>query len=182
MFEQFSYEEYGRLLDMVTSGRKNLCFSELRDSSAPPRYFLLRPDVDISLRAALKMAQFEAERGVRATYFLLLSSDHYNLLSEACCNIPRQLIALGHEVGLHYDVRAMSARGNEDLRTQLQYEVDILSRLTGKAICSIAMHNPSVYGDDPFAKDTDFISAYDPRFTIAVAYYSDSCGHWRDKA
>jgi len=182
MFDQFSYDEYGRLLDMVKTGRENLCFSDFHDSDAPLRYFLLRHDVDFSPRAALKMARFEAQRGVRATYFLLLSSEHYNLLSEDSCSIPRQLIALGHEVGLHYDVRAMGERASEDLRAQLQYEIYILSRLAGNAICSIAMHNPSAHGDDPFANDTHFTSAYDPRFTKAIAYYSDSCGAWRDHA
>ena len=180
MFDQFTYGEYERLLDIVKTGRRNLHFSDFRNSDTPQSFFILRHDIDFSLSAALEMARFEAERGVRATYFLLLSSEHYNLLSKGCCLVPRQLVDLGHEVGLHYDVQAMSERDNSDLHTQLQYEIDILSKLTGCPIQSVAMHNPSIYGDDPFAGDTHFINAYDPQFTKTIAYYSDSCGAWRD--
>jgi hypothetical protein len=184
MFDQFSYNGYHKLLNIIKAGRKNLTFSDFRDSApTPPRFFILRHDIDFSLSAALEMARFEAEQGVRATYFLLLTCEHYNLLSEQSCTVPRQLAALGHEVGLHYDVRAMSARNNStDLSSQLRYEIDILSGLTGNEVHSIAMHNPSVYGDDPFAGDNQFISAYDPQFTKDITYYSDSCGAWRDLA
>lgn len=180
MLNQFTYEEYGILLGIVKTGRTNQCFADFRNSDTPSSFFLLRHDIDFSLSAALKMARFEAERDVRATYFLLVSSEHYNLLSESFCDVPRQLRALGHEVGLHYDVRAMSKRHSTDLHTKLQHEIDILSGLTGSPIQSIAMHNPSIYGDDPFAGDHHFINAYDPQFTKAIAYYSDSCGAWRN--
>lgn len=180
MFDQFNYDEYEKLLGILNAGRENLTFSDSRNGDNPPRFFILRHDIDFSLSAALKMAHLEAEQGVRATYFLLLSSENYNLLSEKSCTVPRQLAALGHEVGLHYDVRAMYERCNESVSTQLQWETDILSGLTGNTIHSIAMHNPSVYGDDPFVGDDHFINAYDPHFTKAIAYYSDSCGAWRD--
>ena len=182
MFDQFCYEEYHKLLSIVKAGSKNLTFSDFSNPDIPPSFFILRHDIDFSLSAALKMAHFEAERGIRATYFLLLCSEYYNLLSRGSCNVPQQLVALGHEVGLHYDVRVMSERGNTDLNTCLQYEIDILSGLTGNTIQSIAMHNPSVYGDDPFACHNQFINAYDPQFIKDIAYYSDSCGAWRDHA
>lgn len=148
MFDQFSYDEYERLLGILKASRENITFSDCRNGDNPPRFFILRHDIDYSLSAALKMARFEAEQDVRATYFLLLSSENYNLLCEESCTVPRQLAALGHEVGLHYDVRVMYERCKEGLRTQLQWEIDILSGLTGNTIHSIAMHNPSVHGDD----------------------------------
>src|SRR5213075_2207995 len=40
---------------------------------------LLRHDVDMSLDAALAMAELEAERGVAATYFLMTRGEFYNL-------------------------------------------------------------------------------------------------------
>ena len=88
----------------------------------------------------------------------------------------------GHEVGLHYDVRAMARRGGDDLGSQLVMEADLLSRLTGEPVRSIAMHLPGLYGDDPFAGVTEFVNAYDERFAGDIAYFSDSCGAWRDSA
>jgi hypothetical protein len=185
MLDQFTYGEYRQLLTLIKAGRTNLCFSDFGKSDTPASFFILRHDVDFSLDAAVSMARIEAEMGLRATYFLLLTADTYNLLSENNCAVPRQLMELGHEVGLHYDVRAMAAmaeRCASDLRTQLLYEVEILSRMTGCPIQSIAMHNPSVYGDDPFAGDNLYVNAYDPRFTKVATYFSDSCGAWRNDA
>ena len=180
MLDQFTYEEYGELLQLIRTGRANLRFADCEWAEVPPRYFLLRHDIDFSPEAGLEMARFETARGIRATFFLLLSSPFYNLMSEAYCTVPRQLAALGHEVGLHYDVKAMAERARGDLLEELETEVHQLGRLAGEPIRSVAMHNPSVHGEDPFLLGTRFINAYDQRFTKDIAYFSDSCGAWRN--
>jgi hypothetical protein len=180
VFDRFTLQDYDALLQLLREDRANLCFADHRQPMAglPSRFFILRHDVDFSPEAALQMARFEAERGIRATYFLLLSSPHYNLLSEESRIVPRRLVELGHEVGLHYDVQAMAAGG--DLGEALRTEVQVLSALTGRPVFSIAMHNPSLHGEDPFRTTAPFINAYADRFTKDVAYHSDSCGAWRD--
>ena len=62
---------------------------------------LLRHDVDMSLAAAVTMAELEAERDVRATYFLMTRSDFYNLDGAAGVAALARLRELGHRVGLH---------------------------------------------------------------------------------
>ncbi len=185
MLDRFTYDEYAELLDRIKHERENVCFGELADASSWEQHsalFILRHDVDLSVEAALEMARLEAQWGIRATYFLLLSGEHYNLLSEEYSDAPRQLSALGHEVGLHYDVGAMAKRGGEDLLPQLELEAGILATLTGQPVRSIAMHLPSMQGDDPFAAGSSFVNAYDERFTKGIAYFSDSCGAWRNSA
>jgi hypothetical protein len=61
----------------------------------------LRHDVDLSLEAAVEMAELERELGVRATYFLMTESVFYNLLSPVGAAAQRRLRTLGHAVGLH---------------------------------------------------------------------------------
>ncbi|MBX5475434.1 MAG: hypothetical protein IRZ20_10535, partial [Thermoleophilia bacterium] len=61
----------------------------------------LRHDVDMSLDAALAMAELEAERGVAATYFLMTRGDFYNLDGRAGARALARLRELGHRVGLH---------------------------------------------------------------------------------
>ena len=46
----------------------------------------------------------------------------------------------------------MAGRDAEDMVGQLRFELGVLSDLCGREVRSIAMHNPSVYGDDPFAE------------------------------
>ena len=62
---------------------------------------LLRHDVDLSLDAALRMAELEAEAGATATYFLMTESVFYNLASSEGQSALERLRALGHGVGLH---------------------------------------------------------------------------------
>jgi hypothetical protein len=88
---------------------------------------------------------------------------------------------LGHEVGLHYDVAAIEKLGPDPER-QLQRQATALADLTSQPVRSIARHQPSLGGNDPFAQSRIFINAYDPRFTHDISYFSDSCGAWRDAA
>jgi hypothetical protein len=177
LFTRFDYAAYGRLLDLLGSDRRNVRCRDLRDEPWPDRFYLLRHDVDFCPAAAECMAEFEHERGVRATYFLLLSGRHYNLLSPEHCRLPARLAALGHEVGLHYDVAAL-----EPPERALAAQADLLALLAGTEVVSIAMHNPSVSGEDPFTGFAGFLNAYDHRFTREIGYFSDSCGAWRDEA
>ena len=61
----------------------------------------LRHDVDLSLAAAVQMAELEAARGVSATYFLMTRSVFYNLASREGERALARLRELGHRVGLH---------------------------------------------------------------------------------
>jgi hypothetical protein len=66
-----------------------------------PGDLLLRHDVDLSLEAALRMAELEAEEGASATYFLMTESVFYNLASKEGVAAIARLRELGHRVGLH---------------------------------------------------------------------------------
>lgn len=61
----------------------------------------LRHDVDLSLDAAVRMAELEAETGATATYFLMTESVFYNLASKEGAAAIARLRQLGHRVGLH---------------------------------------------------------------------------------
>ncbi|MBN1555052.1 MAG: hypothetical protein JXA11_09915 [Phycisphaerae bacterium] len=187
--QDFSLEEYRALLRRVCDGRQTLPFGDfahpsegmaMRDGgAAPERFVILRHDVDFSPQCALRLAKVEAELGLRATYFFLLTSDLYNLLSPPMREIPRRIVELGHEVGLHYDVPVLTDA--PDPREALGKQCTLLAELTGRPIRSMSMHNPGWNGADPFRDDTEMINAYDPAFTRDIAYYSDSCGAWRDE-
>jgi hypothetical protein len=89
-------EAYGALLDAARGYR----FAHF-DREPQAGDVFLRHDVDLSLAAALTMAELEAERGVSATYFLMTRSVFYNLASHEGEVALAQLRELGHRVGLH---------------------------------------------------------------------------------
>jgi hypothetical protein len=92
----FDLDHYVELLDAARSYRWAFF-----DHEPQPGDLFLRHDVDMSLDAALAMAELEAERGVAATYFLMTRSDFYNLDSRGGVAALARLRELGHRVGLH---------------------------------------------------------------------------------
>jgi hypothetical protein len=62
---------------------------------------LLRHDVDLSLAAAIEMAELEASLDVQTTYLLMTESVFYNLASKEGVATIERLRELGHAVGLH---------------------------------------------------------------------------------
>jgi len=181
MLDRFDYASYRSLLAWLLEQNRNLLFTEVEPED-DGRYFLLRHDVDYSPAAALRMAEIEQKVGCRATYFVLLSSPFYNLLSEQHRAFPRRLVELGHDVGLHYDLGVLGT-GEPSTQVQLlELQADLLGMLSGAPVEAISMHNPSISGRDPFAGTDRYINVYEPRYTTAIRYLSDSCGAWRDAA
>jgi hypothetical protein len=94
----FSLEHYGELLDAAKAGGYRFAFF---DAEPEVGDLLLRHDVDLSLDAAVRLAELEAEAGVAATYFLMTQSIFYNLASPEGLRALNRLRELGHGVGLH---------------------------------------------------------------------------------
>jgi hypothetical protein len=94
----FSLEHYRELLQAARDGGYRwAAFGE----EPEPGDLILRHDVDLSLDAALRMAELEAEIGARSTYFLMTQSVFYNLGSSEGRRALNRLRELDHGVGLH---------------------------------------------------------------------------------
>jgi hypothetical protein len=94
----FSLEHYRELLRAARDGGYRFAtFGE------PParRDLFLRHDVDLSLEAAVAMAELEADEGATTTYLLMTRSVFYNLASREGEAALARLRELGHQVGLH---------------------------------------------------------------------------------
>ena len=94
----FDLAHYAEILEAAqTGGYRFTTFGE------PPSRgdLFLRHDIDLSLGAALRMAELEAEHGVVTTYLLMTESVFYNLASHEGAEAIERLRGLGHAVGLH---------------------------------------------------------------------------------
>src|SRR5207244_19624 len=127
------------------------------DQAPEPGALFLRHDVDLSLDAALAMAEVEAEAGACATYLLMTESVFYNLASiEGDAAIDR-LRELGQRGGLH--------AGDPGALLDDRFEA------------GVAWHNPSPeYMPAPIAGAVNVYA--DPHFSPAT-YRSDSNQRWR---
>jgi hypothetical protein len=150
----FDLAHYGELLDAAAAGGYRWATF---DRDPAPGDLFLRHDVDMSLDAAIRMAELEAGRGVTATYFLMTRSDFYNLAgADGARAIPR-LRELGHRVGLH------AVRPD----TTLDERFDPV----------VAWHTPDPETmSEPFAHA---VNTYAPPWFDPARYRSDSNQHWR---
>src|SRR5437868_14121160 len=94
----FDLDHCRELLAAARAGGYRFAFF---DREPMPGDLLLRHDVDLSLDAALTIAELEAEAGAQATYFLMTRSVFYNLSSPEGEQALSRLRELGHRIGLH---------------------------------------------------------------------------------
>ena len=129
----------------------------LRGASRGEGDLILRHDVDLSLAAALRMAELEADAGAPATYFLMTGSVFYNLASHEGERALDRLRELGHRVGLHAVYP----------RIELDERFDPV----------LAWHNP----DPEFmrAPVDGALNVMEPPWFDPATYRSDSNQHWR---
>jgi hypothetical protein len=94
----FDLGHYRELLEAARAGGYRFAYF---DGELQAGDVLLRHDVDLSLEAAVHMAELEAEAEAGATYFLMTRSEFYNLDSLSGDAAIEHLRSLGHRVGLH---------------------------------------------------------------------------------
>ena len=149
---RFDLDHYRDLLEAAQAGGYQFAFFD-----QPPEAgtVILRHDVDLSLDAALTMAELESEVGATATYFLMTRSEFYNLRSPSGEDAIEHLRRLGHRVGLH----AVWPHVDQDERFDPV----------------LAWHNPD---PDYMREPVDgFVNVMEAPW--ADVYRSDSNQHWR---
>jgi hypothetical protein len=164
---------------MLRSAKRGYTFEPFGTEVADP-HVLWRHDVDISVHRALRLAQIEAEEGVRSTYFFLLRSGYYNLLEEPVLGRARQVLELGHWLGLHFDPSTFDPHSPEELERGLIRERDLLADLLERPIEVFSFHNPTIHDFDYRMDEiAGMLNTYGRGIDGRYAYVSDSNGYWR---
>ena len=175
MSRDFTLEAYGGLLGALTE--RGYQVRGYADVDPAQRHLILRHDVDMSLDAALPIAEIESKRGFKAHYFVLLRTEMYNVFSAGARAALLKLCGLGHEIGLHLDA---SLYGNDpaELQQAAQAECEVLEAAVDRPVRVISFHRPAkaLLGHaEPLAGRPH---AYQPRFYSEMGYCSDSRGAW----
>ncbi|MCA8925483.1 MAG: hypothetical protein KDD82_26990 [Planctomycetes bacterium] len=179
--DDFDLPAYRRLLELALEQRfELLAFHDDRRFSAE-RALLLRHDVDTDLHAALQLARIEAELGVRSTFFLMLRSPLYNLFARANHDMVREIVALGHDLGVHYD-EGFSPGEQRTLEEWVLLEADTISRVFGVPVRAVSFHQPSRRVLDEDIAIPGMVNTYNARDLEGIFYLSDSNKAWRGKS
>lgn len=175
---QFSRDGYRRLIEGFRSaGYKPATFDNVRRER---RDVILRHDVDVSLEAAVDIAELEYEMGVQATYFVMVSNRFYNIFTPEARRIVTRLSELQHHVGLHFDASAYPSEDVlADYGAAVSREFRILAAVVDDPIKIVSFHNPRPELINRERPEGGLPHTYEPRFFSDLAYIADSGGGWR---
>jgi len=155
----------------------------------------LRHDVDHDLEAAVRMAEWEYQRGFRSTYFVLHTAWYWRRpgesgLSDLLKSSLERIAELGHEIGIHNNALAEQRfSSNYTAADLLAYELGLLRGL-GHEIVGTAAHgdercydpnkkllfvNYDMFKTTPLS---DFGLEYESIWLPRALYLSDSGGKW----
>jgi hypothetical protein len=150
----FSLEHYRELLRAAREGGYRWAGFDRAPEAGD---VILRHDVDLSLEAAVALAELEAEEEAWSTWFLMTRSVFYNLDSAEGERTIERLRALGHRVAHH----------------AVYPHLDLDERFDRV----VAWHNPDPeYVNEPI---DGVVNVMQPPWFDREHYRSDSNRHWR---
>ena len=130
----FTIRKYKELLlSLQQQGYQFITFEQYCTQNKPTgQWVILRHDVDRKPQNSLATAQIEHSLGIRASYYFRIVPDS---------NQPeyiRQIAALGHEIGYHYEDMAI-ANGNAE-KAFLHFQQQLAYFRQFYPVCTICMH------------------------------------------
>lgn len=175
---KFTYEAYEDMLErLIDKGYK---FTDYKNWETLEKTVILRHDVDNSLKKAAVLSKIEKDIGESATYFILLSTNFYNVHSRESRGYIDSIIQNGGNIGLHFDEAQYSIRSEDELKEYIYKEADMLSKAINIRVDVVSMHRPS---KEFLSADMSFvglINSYNGTYFRRMKYLSDSRRYWRE--
>lgn len=136
MYIDFTIKSYRQLLSAFKSaGYQTYTFAAYLKEKPEGRVVILRHDVDEQPLNALKMAEAEHDFGIKATYYFRIVKQSNDP------NIIRKIVALGHEIGYHYEDLSRTNGNYEQAMASFSKNLDYFR--TFYPVETICMHGSS---------------------------------------
>ncbi len=127
-FRQLLHTARARFMAHTLSNAPNI----LPNNGTPVLF--LRHDVKISLGKALRMAEIECEYGMSANYMVRADSPLYSLDDRQARIQLVEIVQMGHEVGLHFDL-GRETRQSPSYRRLIETEIHAACERVEQIIC-----------------------------------------------
>ena len=171
----FTLNSYIEMIEaLLKQGYQAVSYAEANPAK---KHVILRHDIDFELDAAVEMAKREYKHELRATYFILLRGEFYNIASDTGLTAIHKLAALGHDIGLHFDA-AIYDTEKTSLSHEVSKEAEVLASLTGLPINAMSLHRPHPNLLEQEFDTGSLINSYAKKFFKEFGYCSDSNGGW----
>lgn len=170
--KKFDQADYEKLLAPYTDSHEILTIGEyVRETEIADRNILvIRHDVDHDPETAVKIAKWEAERGIRSTYCLLHTTWYYGRLegdgyvhSDLLLETVERLCELGHEINFHNNLVALALREGINPVALLEQELQFFDRL-GVPVTGTSTHGDALCRELEFRNWELFYECCDERF------------------
>lgn len=128
----FTIKRYIKLLDyLMCNGYSFQTFDDFLNTPKQ-KSIVLRHDVDLLPYNSLRFAEIQAKMGIKGTYYFRAVPQSWDE------NIIKEIEALGHEVGYHYETMD-TAKGDIDLAfNQFKFHLNELRKIVN--VSTICMH------------------------------------------
>jgi len=186
---EFTYEHYKECIKSA----KKLGFSfytmhDFLDKKPKSKFILMRHDIDLSLKSALKIAEIENSLKIKSTYFIR-TNGIFNVFSGKNSAIVRKISELGHEIGIHYDSDITVKK--DFVKEMMEIKRDI-EKIIKKRIFGTSLHKVKKSGikneinklnfAEEYLNDLELeYDAYSDIFIRKMKYISDSARKWREE-
>lgn len=176
---RFTYESYERLLKCLIE--KRYCITDYTTWENSDKTVILRHDIDNNLEKAVHFSEIEQNVcGGNAIYFVLLTSNFYNVQSKKSRKIVRKIIQNGGIIGLHFDETQYDESAADDLEQRIIKECNVLSEIIDYDVKCVSMHRPSLGLLEMDLKITGIANSYSNTFFKEMKYVSDSRRNWHE--
>ena len=185
---EFTYEHYKECIKSA----KKLGFSfytmhDFLDKKPKSKFILMRHDIDLSLKSALKIAEIENSLKIKSTYFIR-TKGIFDVFSGKNSAIVRKISELGHEIGIHYDSDITVKK--DFVKEMMEIKRDI-EKIIKKRIFGTSLHKVKKSGikneinklnfAEEYLNDLELeYDAYSDIFIRKMKYISDSARTWRE--
>ncbi|MGF9697920.1 hypothetical protein [Paenibacillus sp. MABNR03] len=185
----FTYKEYGEIIQRLRdTGLPFLDYKEITEETKS--FVILRHDVEFSLSRAHKLAYFESNHlDIKSSYFIQISNNCYNPFSEENIKIIRDILRMGHRVGLHYHLPKNSTH---NIVEGIKKEIGIFSNFIETTVDRFSFHRPTKVVLSLDIKIDNLINSYASRYfnycsdnnlintnKSKIFYLSDSQHKWK---
>lgn len=136
----FSKKSYAQLISLAKSNKYIISnFKQFsRNIKKEQPIILLRHDCDLSLDAAVELAELEKELGISSTYFIQLYNEFYNPLSQSGRKSINYIKSCGHEIGIHWDSRNYTDSNASGFKRDIEHIEEIIK----SKVLSGSQHEP----------------------------------------
>lgn len=176
--QDFLESHYREILQLANkAGRRSVGYGSIPWGED---YLLWRHDIDFSINRSYRLAQINLEHSVHSTFFVNIHSTFYNAFEASQTRLLREIVLMGHDIGIHFDRGFYGDVSEGKLEELLVREASLVADLVEGLPVAVSFHNPTETGlrvDQLYLGG--LVNAYSGKLLDEAFYCSDSNGYWR---